>query len=116
MQLWLGAGLLLGCATLPEYAAPKGGVVDAGKLDSSDVIGYRQLTRADFRGTQAPPEFAPVAARLGPGKCVQVRTSAHLVVELDAPSFRVLLLPQNAPELGNVLWEWVTSVGVSYVF
>jgi hypothetical protein len=66
----------LGCATLPEYAAPKGGVVDAGKLDSSDVIGYRQLTRADFRGTQAPPEFAPVAARVGAATCGQVRTTA----------------------------------------
>lgn len=61
---------------MPEYAAPKGGVVDAGKLDSSDVIGYRQLTRADFRGTQAPPEFAPVAARVGAATCGQVRTTA----------------------------------------
>jgi hypothetical protein len=73
---WLAATLLLGCATLPEYAAPKGGVVDAGKLDSSDVIGYRQLTRADFRGTQAPREFAPVAARVGAATCGQVRTTA----------------------------------------
>ena len=72
---WLGASLLLGCATLPEYAAPKGGVVDAGKLDSTDVISYRQLTRADFRGTQAPPEFAPVAARVGAATCGQVRTT-----------------------------------------
>ena len=74
---WLCASLLLGCAsTLPEYAAPKGGVVDAGQLDSSDVISYRQLTRADFRGTQAPPEFAPVAARVGAATCGQVRTTA----------------------------------------
>jgi hypothetical protein len=72
---WLGASLLLGCATLPEYAAPKGGVVDAGKLDSTDVISYRQLTRADFRGTQAPREFAPVAARVGAATCGQVRTT-----------------------------------------
>jgi hypothetical protein len=80
VQGWLCASLLAfslaGCATLPEYAAPKGGVVDAGKLDSSDVIGYRQLTRADFRGTQAPPEFAPVAARVGAATCGQVRTTA----------------------------------------
>jgi hypothetical protein len=74
---WLWASLLLGCATtLPEYAAPKGGVVDAGQLDSSDVISYRQLTRADFRGTQAPPEFAPVAVRVGAATCGQVRTTA----------------------------------------
>jgi hypothetical protein len=77
VQGWLCASLLLlGCATLPEYAAPKGGVVDAGKLDSRDVISYRQLTRADFRGTQAPPEFAPVAERVGAATCGQVRTTA----------------------------------------
>jgi hypothetical protein len=66
---------LLGCSTLPEYAAPKGGVVEAAKLDSTDVIGYRQLTRADFRGTHAPPEFAQVADRVGAATCGQVRTT-----------------------------------------
>ena len=76
MKRWLLALSLLGCSTLPEYAAPKGGVVDAGKLDSSDVISYRQLTRADFRGTKAPPEFAPVADRVGAATCGQVRTTA----------------------------------------
>lgn len=67
--------LLLGCSTLPEYAAPKGGVVEAGQLDSSDVISYRQVTRADFRGTSAPPEFAAVADRVGAATCGQVRTT-----------------------------------------
>lgn len=67
---------LVGCSTLPEYAAPKGGVVDAGKLDSTDVIGYRLLTRADFRGTHAPPEFAQVADRVGAATCGQVRTTS----------------------------------------
>lgn len=67
---------LVGCSTLPEYAAPKGGVVEAGKLDSTDVIGYRQLTRADFRGTHAPPEFARVADRVGAATCGQVRTTS----------------------------------------
>lgn len=65
----------LGCSTLPEYAAPKGGVVEAGKLDSTDVISYRQLTRADFRGTRAPAEFAAVAERVGAATCGQVRTT-----------------------------------------
>ena len=67
---------LVGCSTLPEYAAPKGGVVEAAKLDSTDVIGYRQLTRADFRGTHAPPEFAQVADRVGAATCGQVRTTS----------------------------------------
>lgn len=76
MKRWLPLLLaLLGCSTLPEYAAPKGGVVDAGKLDASDVISYRQLTRADFRGTHAPPEFAKVADRVGAATCGQVRTT-----------------------------------------
>jgi len=76
VKRWLIALCLLGCSTLPEYAAPKGGVVDAGKLDSSDVISYRQLTRADFRGTRAPAEFAAVADRVGAATCGQVRTTA----------------------------------------
>ena len=75
MKRCLLALLLAGCSTLPEYAAPKGGVVEAGKLDSSDVIGYRQVTRADFRGTQAPREFAAVADRVGAATCGQVRTT-----------------------------------------
>ena len=76
MKRWLLATLLLGCgSTLPEYAAPKGGVVAAASLDSSDVISYRQLSRADFRGTQAPPEFAKVANRVGAATCGQVRTT-----------------------------------------
>ena len=83
MKRWLFAFFLVGCATLPEYAAPKGGVVDAGKLDSSDVIGYRQLTRDDFRGTQAPAEFAPVAERVGAATCGQVRTSSDTIFSLN---------------------------------
>ena len=80
MKRWLLATLLLGCgSTLPEYAAPKGGVVAAADLDSTDVIGYRLLSRADFRGTQAPPEFAPVAGRVGAATCGQVRTTSDTV-------------------------------------
>lgn len=80
MKRWLLATLLLGCgSTLPEYAAPKGGVVAAADLDSTDVIGYRLLSRADFRGTQAPPEFARVAGRVGAATCGQVRTTSDTV-------------------------------------
>jgi hypothetical protein len=83
VKRWLFVLALLGCSTLPEYAAPKGGVVDAGKLDSSDVISYRQLTRADFRGTQAPTEFAAVAERVGAATCGQVRTTADTVFMIN---------------------------------
>jgi hypothetical protein len=80
LKRWLLATLLLGCgSTLPEYAAPNGGVVAAADLDSTDVIGYRLLSRADFRGTQAPPEFAQVAGRVGAATCGQVRTTSDTV-------------------------------------
>jgi hypothetical protein len=83
VQRWLFAFALFGCHTLPEYAAPKGGVVDAGKLDSSDVIGYRQLTRADFRSLKAPTEFAAVADRVGAATCGQVRTTPDTVFRIN---------------------------------
>jgi len=83
VKRWLFALLLIGCHTLPEYAAPKGGVVDAGKLDSSDVIGYRQLTRADFRGLKAPTEFAAVADRVGAATCGQVRTAPDTAFRIN---------------------------------
>lgn len=84
---------LAGCGGLPEYAAPKGGVVEAGKLDSSDVIGYRQLSRADFRGRRAPPEFAAVSGQVGAATCGQVRTTPDTEFRIhsqkDAPSGEV---------------------------
>lgn len=63
-----------GCSTLPESAAPKGSLVDASSLDSGDLIPYRKLSRADFRGTKAPPEFAAVADRVGAATCGRVVT------------------------------------------
>jgi hypothetical protein len=100
---WLLALALLGCSTLPEYAAPKGGVVDAGKLDSSDVIGYRQLTRADFRGTKAPAEFAPVADRVGAATCGQVRTTADTAFTIN--------WQQSSPSSEKRHWVEVKKLG-----
>lgn len=49
--------MLSGCTSgLPNYAAPKISVVDR-DLDMSDVIGYRKLDRADFKGTEPPANF-----------------------------------------------------------
>jgi hypothetical protein len=62
-------GLLLACSALPDYAAPKGRVIDASEYDASDVIPYRTLTRDDFRGTGPPAEFAPYAERVGAATC-----------------------------------------------
>jgi len=78
LGLLLGACAASACgpAALPEYAAPKGRVVEASSLDSTDVIGYRTITRGDFRGSQAPSEFATVADRVGAATCGQVRTTS----------------------------------------
>jgi hypothetical protein len=103
LKRWLLSFALLGCSTLPEYAAPKGGVVDAGQLDSSDVIGYRQVTRADFRGTQAPPEFAKVADRVGAATCGQVRTT-------DDTQF-LINWKQDTPTSNKRFWVEVKKLG-----
>lgn len=41
---------------------------------------------------------------------VSIRTSKHLVVELNVPSFRLAFVPSNA------LAMWVTNVAIDYVF
>jgi hypothetical protein len=67
-----GVLALAACAahTLPEYAAPKGGVSDdPASIDMSDVISYRPLVQADFKSRQPPPQFAPYAARIGAATC-----------------------------------------------
>lgn len=72
--------LLVGCHKLPDYAAPKGGVVGASALDVGDVIGYRKLERSDFHGKRPPPEFAQAEKSLGAATCGQVRTSPDTLV------------------------------------
>jgi hypothetical protein len=67
--------VLLGCSRLPDSAAPKGGLVEAGSVDLSDAIPYRTLTRADFKGTKAPAPFAAVADRVGAATCGNVLTT-----------------------------------------
>ena len=84
MRPWPLIALLLGCSTLPEYAAPKGGVVAAADLDNTDLIGYRLLARSDFRGTKAPPEFAAVADRVGAATCGQLRPTNDTLFTINS--------------------------------
>ena len=57
--LVFSAFIFAGCTTgkLPDYAAPKVSFVSDLDVDMSDVIGYRQLTRDDFRGKTPPSNF-----------------------------------------------------------
>jgi len=79
--------------TLPEYAAPKARVVDPASLDMSDVISYRTLSQADFRGKRPPPEFASYAGRIGAATC------AHI---LTTPDTRLMVQPVASPTRGVV--------------
>lgn len=58
-MLLFSAIAFVGCTTskLPDYAAPKVTFVSDMDMDMSDVIGYRQLTRDDFRGKEPPSNF-----------------------------------------------------------
>jgi hypothetical protein len=67
---------LVACSGLPEYAAPKGRVVsDPASLDTSDVIRYRTLVRADFKSRRPPTEFAPHVDRIGAATCAHILTT-----------------------------------------
>jgi hypothetical protein len=67
---------LVACSGLPEYAAPKGRVVgDPASLDTSDVIRYRTLVRADFKSQRPPTDFAPHVDRIGAATCAHILTT-----------------------------------------
>lgn len=85
-RLLLCAGLLpwLACTTLPDYAAPRGWVIeDPASLDQSDVIPYRTLTRSDFRGTEPPPWMAPYADRVGAATCAHILTTKDTQIQVE---------------------------------
>lgn len=44
---------------------------------------------------------------------VAIRTSKHLMVECNAPSFRVMVTDQRN---ASIMLQWVTNVGINYVF
>ena len=70
-----GVAALIACSTLPEYAAPKGKILDPAVLDTTDVISYRTLTRADFKSEHPPPEFAAYADKVGAATCAHILTT-----------------------------------------
>jgi hypothetical protein len=46
-----GALVACGGSRLPSYGAPQGELMSEGELQGADLIPYRTLTRADFRGS-----------------------------------------------------------------
>jgi len=66
----LGALLLAACASpLPEYARPSGKVGSLDGLKTGNLIRYRTLTRADFLGSEPPPQVGAHRASLGAATC-----------------------------------------------
>jgi hypothetical protein len=47
---------------------------------------------------------------------VVIRTSEHIAVEINTPSYRLVFNPTGGYPLGNVMMTWVTGVGINYVF
>lgn len=66
------AALLVACATLPEHARPRAGVVDPAAYRAVDPIRYRALTRADFRAAAPPAHVAAHAGSFGAFTCANI--------------------------------------------
>lgn len=67
---------LFACASRAQDLGPRGRVVgDRASLDQSDVIPYRTLARADFKGRRPPPDAAPYVDRIGAATCAQILTT-----------------------------------------
>jgi hypothetical protein len=58
-------GALVACSKLPDYAAPQASMSQRSEIDLSDVIGYRPLTRDDFKGEKAPLASEADSKKLG---------------------------------------------------
>ena len=69
---------------LPDYARPQGRVLSEGELGgiSRDLIGYRRLTREDFRATQPPAHVTGYEDRLGAATCALITPLESARVEV----------------------------------
>ncbi len=65
--------LLAGCARLPDYAMPRGGILIEDPTVLQDAVTYRRLTRADFKASALPQDRAMHADTIDAHTCVQIR-------------------------------------------
>jgi hypothetical protein len=71
-----------GCSSLPEFAAPRGRVVEPSSAAGGDLITYRALARSDFRASLPPPEAAAHAEKLGALTCAYIATTPGTAYEI----------------------------------
>lgn len=67
------SALFSGCARLPDYALPRGGVRMDDSVMRHEAITYRQLTRADFKASALPQDSSMHAASINAHTCTRVR-------------------------------------------
>ncbi len=72
--------VVLGCSRLPSYARPQGSLMDPSSVDNEDLISYRQLTRADFKGGAPNGEAAAHADAMGAQTYAIVRPDPNLKI------------------------------------
>src|SRR5690606_3575072 len=84
MRRWgLGlVGVVIGCSSLPEFAAPRGRVTEPNEIANGDLIRYRALTRADFQASAPPAEAAAHAKKLGALTCAYIATTPNTAYEI----------------------------------
>ena len=87
--------------SLPSFAKPQAGLLDAAAQWPADGIPYRTLTREDFRGTTAPPQVAGHQDRLGAYTCGNV-----------VPDAGMGMMVQQDPATGRFFGE---LIGVRYL-
>jgi hypothetical protein len=70
--LAFAGAVLTACSGLPDYAEPKFAVMEAEQYSATDVIPYRELTRADFGAAAPPPQVAEHASEFGAFTCANI--------------------------------------------
>lgn len=91
MKVRLSALLLLASVMLAGAASAVAGgqarprAFDPDLLRNGDIIRYRDLKRADFRGNEPPPETAGMHGRLGAATCVFLATDPDTAIRATAP-------------------------------
>lgn len=73
----------------PRYLEPSGRLLASSETTPSDVIGYRQLSRADFKASSLPAEASPSAKKIGAMTCARISTTPEtgfVAHEVDTPS------------------------------
>lgn len=90
--LLLLLGALAACSRLPSYARPQGELMDPNSIDEADLIEYRTLTPADFRGEKPGGEAAHHMDAMG--------AETHVIVRPD-PSLQIIITETGGAKGGT---------------